>query len=279
MMELDINLILIVASTKDRASINIKQQLLHIFGFKASNEKLLDSTIHFLKVGREDVKLFTINEEPVYHEHVDKMFNPQLVIYISRHRSKSGSPTLSVHAPGNLTSTIYGGIPQKTSIAPAYAMKAAMLEMKRQKEKLHLSYDISYECTHHGPSLDVPAMFVELGSSPTQWSDKEAAMAVAYAVMASFSKPIEKSTVALGIGGPHYNKKFTRMALQGSFAFGHIIPKYAVAQLKPEIINQCVERNVEKVEAVVLDWKGIKSADKPGLIEILNEVKVKTLKV
>ncbi len=39
------------------------------------------------------------------------------------------------------------------------------------------------KCTHHGPSLDVPTMFVELGSSETQWRDSKAAQAVAHSAM------------------------------------------------------------------------------------------------
>ena len=51
------------------------------------------------------------------------------------------------------------------------------------KKKLKLDYEVSYEVTHHGPSLDVPAMFVELGSSENQWSDSKAAEAVAHSAM------------------------------------------------------------------------------------------------
>ena len=44
-------------------------------------------------------------------------------------------------------------------------MRDALKALLHYKEELNLDYEVSYECTHHGPSLNVPAMFVELGSS------------------------------------------------------------------------------------------------------------------
>jgi len=45
------------------------------------------------------------------------------------------------------------------------------------------------------------------------------------------------------------------------------------------MVKQCVERNVEKVDTVLLDWKGIRGADKKRLIVILNDVGVSIEKV
>jgi len=273
-------MILIVASTKDGASINIRQQLLTCYEFEEAAEKFHNNTVYHKTINGVEVKLVTINEEEIHYQAITNYFKPKLIIYISRHSSKSGTPTLSVHTPGNLTTQAQkGGIPKKISIAPAKAMKEALLEMMQQKNTLDLNYKVSYECTHHGPSLDVATMFVELGSSPAQWKDVKAAEAVAHAAMAPIFKSPKPSTIAVGIGGPHYSEKFTRMALDDVFAFGHIIPKYAISQVDARIIKQCVERTVEKVETVVLDWKGIKGADKAGLSEALGEVGVQTLKV
>jgi D-tyrosyl-tRNA(Tyr) deacylase len=46
-----------------------------------------------------------------------------------------------------------------------------------------------------------------------------------------------------------------------------------------EIIKQCVERTMETVESVILDWKGIKGADKDRLITALDKVGVPIEKV
>ena len=77
---------------------------------------------------------------------------------------------------------------------------------------MQLDYEVSYECTHHGPSLNVPTMFVELGSSPQQWSDTKAAEAVAKAAMQAIANfGVSEEKAALGIGGTHYNQQFTKM--------------------------------------------------------------------
>jgi D-aminoacyl-tRNA deacylase len=159
-------------------------------------------------------------------------------------------------------------------------MRDALKAMAQLREELRLGYEVSYECTHHGPSLNTPTMFAELGSSPKQWSDSKAAEAVAHATMKTISKVGESQVKAvLGIGGPHYNGKFTRMALESDMAFGHMIPKYAVSYVDSDILRQCVKRTLEKVQSVVLDWKGIKGEHKPRLVGMLEEMGIPFEKV
>ena len=152
-------------------------------------------------------------------------------------------------------------------------MQTALKALYRLRQEMNLDYEVSYECTHHGPSLNVPVMFVELGSSELQWSDSTAAQAVGDAAMSAignFSAPSFSSV--LGIGGPHYNQKFTRMALAGEAAFGHMIPKYAISTIDSAMLSQCVKKTSEKVSLAVLDWKGITSQDKPKLLPALKEI-------
>jgi D-aminoacyl-tRNA deacylase len=175
----------------------------------------------------------------------------------------------------------FGGLPNQVSISPALAMQDALKALFRQKNVLSLNYEVSYECTHHGPSLKVPTMFVELGSSQIQWEDSQAATAVAHATMtviADFSNSAS-TPVVLGIGGTHYNQKFTNMALAGEVVFGHIIPKYAVNLINGEMLQQCVERTMGKVLSVVLDWKGIRSEDKPALLSTIQKIGLSFRKV
>ena len=106
----------------------------------------------------------------------------------------------------------------------------------------------------------------------------KAAEVVAHAAMAAVSD-CSSCSVALGIGGPHYNKKFTDMALTNQKAFGHMIPKYALGEVDAEIIRQCVERTVETVDSMVLDWKGIKGEHKSNIISALEELGVPSEKV
>ena len=274
-------MILIVASSKDTASLNIKKQILNHYNFEKTAENFRENPIYTIEVNGKNVKLVTLIDESIYAQDLTDFFpNSELVVFISRHSSITGTPTLSVHTPGNLGEAKMGGTPRKVSVSPANAMRDVLKVMMRLKEETQLDYEVSYEGTHHGPSLNVPTMFSELGSSPKQWNDLRAAEAVAHATIEAVSKfgDFPAKTV-LGIGGLHYNSKFTRTALGNEIAFGHMIPKYAVPYVDVEILNQCVERTLERVEFAVLDWKGIKGKHKPKLIGMLKEIGVSFQKV
>jgi D-aminoacyl-tRNA deacylase len=274
-------MILIVASNKDNASLNISKQILRSFSFKKTLENFQGNNVYEAEVEGISAKLVTLNEELVFAQNLTNFFKEiELVIFLSRHSSLSGTPTLSVHTPGNLGKAELGGLPRSLSISPATAMKECLKTMAQLKDEMRLSYEVSYECTHHGPSLDAPAMFAELGSSQTQWNDQKAAEVVAHATMKAISNfgKIE-ARAALGIGGPHYNMKFTRMALESEIAFGHIIPKYAIPYIDNEIVKQCVDKTLEKVEFAILDWKGIKGEYKTTLIKMLENVGLPIQKV
>jgi D-aminoacyl-tRNA deacylase len=266
-------MILIAASTKDVASLNIARQIIDIYSYERFSETYQQNNIYFKCVGHRDVKLVFIDQELVQSQFITQQFSPELIVFVSRHSSLSGFPTLSVHTPGNLGKAELGGLPRTVSICPASAMKNALLELARLKDKNNLQYEVSYECTHHGPSLDAPSMFVELGSSPEQWKDLKAAEAVAYAAMAAISREA-KYPVVLGVGGPHYNERFTKVALTTPRAFGHIIAKYAIPNLDEEMVKQCVEKTVENVESAILDWKSMKATDRERIITALQELNV-----
>jgi len=274
-------MILIVASNKDNASLNISKQILRSFSFKKTLENFQGNNVYEAEVEGISAKLVTLNEELVFAQNLTNFFKEiELVIFLSRHSSLSGTPTLSVHTPGNLGKAELGGLPRSLSISPATAMKECLKAMAQLKDEMRLSYEVSYECTHHGPSLDAPAMFAELGSSQTQWNDQKAAEVVAHATMKAISNFGKmEARAALGIGGPHYNMKFTRMALESEIAFGHIIPKYAIPYIDNEIVKQCVDKTLEKVEFAILDWKGIKGEYKTTLIKMLENVGLPIQKV
>jgi len=62
--------------------------------------------------------------------------------------------------------------------------------------------------------------------------------------------------------------------LENDFAFGHIIPKYAVSSIDLQILKQCIARTLERVELTILDWKGIRGEHKSKLVEMLKETGV-----
>lgn len=269
---------LIVASKKDVAGMNIARQIIYGYGFEKTSESFQQNSLYFKKLQGKEIKLVFLNEETIFAQHITDHFSPRLIVFVSKHSGVAGIPTLSVHTPGNLTEKAeFGGLPRKVSVSAANAMKNALLKMARLKEETSLNYEVSYECTHHGPSLDVPTMFAELGSSPEQWKDLKAAEVVAQAAMSAILNQAEYPVV-LGVGGPHYNSRFTKIALSTNVAFGQIIPKYAIPYVDAEMVKQCVQRTLEKVDHAVFDWKGMRGSDRERLAAALKELGIKVEK-
>lgn len=268
------NIILLVASKKDIAGQNILRQILQHYKFERTADEYQYNPVYRTDVRGREVELITLSDESVHAQYLlDSFSNVELVTFISKHSSESGTPTLSVHVPGNFGEAQLGGLPKIVSVAPANAMRDALKSLAMFKEEMALDYEVSYECTHHGPSLSVPTMFVELGSSAAQWNDVKAAEAVGLAAVENVSNFREsKSKAVLGIGGTHYSAKFTRMALKDEVAFGHMIPKYAIASVDEAMLKQCIERTYEGVDHAVLDWKGIRGEDKPRVVAMLNRI-------
>jgi len=159
----DTSLILTAFSTKDLAGVNIAKQVLSNFPFRKTDETFQEKPVYSAEINRKQVTLVTLKDETVYAQDLPEHFpNPELIVFLSRHSSQSGRPTLSVHTPGNFAEAELGGLPRALSVCPALAMRDALQALQQFKMEMKLDYEVSYECTHHGPSLNVPTMFVEL---------------------------------------------------------------------------------------------------------------------
>jgi len=267
-------MILLVSSNSDVASINIADQILRHFSFQKTLDVFQGNSVYVARFNQKMVTFIRLNEDLINAQDIlESFFDVELVIFISRHSSQRGIPTLTVHTPGNFADAVFGGLPRTVSVSPAAAVSNTLRMLAFFQQKFGSSeYEVSFEVTHHGPSLSVPTMFVELGSSVSQWTDAKAAYVIACSVISTIenfeSKPVQKAVI--GIGGTHYNKKFTYMALNGEAIFGHMIPKYAVAHVDISMLNHCVERSLEQISEVLLDWSGIKGEDKSGLLTALD---------
>lgn len=274
-------MILLVHSSRDVAGVNIGKCILQSYSFARTKQTYQENPVYTAEIGGRQVSFLTLKEGAVDSQYLQEDFpDAEMVVFISRHSSQSGRPTLSVHTTGNFGEAGLGGLPRTLSVAPSMAMQVALRELSRLKVEMVLGYEVAYEGTHHGPTLDVPVMFVELGSSEPQWNDLPAARAVAEsAVVAIANFSAASGTAVLGVGGPHYNQKFTRMGLAGEAAFGHMIPKHAVSQVDASMISQCAKKTLERVTTAILDWKGILSQDKPKLLSALQEADLPYKKV
>src|SRR5256885_3223438 len=130
-----------------------------------------------------DMILLTIPEVHLYRDHLDRdlesSFDEQvdLVVYLSKHRSESGRPSLTVHPIGNSGTAEFGGQPE-TLVPSAPRWMTAALRRLRPAGKA-LSYEVTFEARHHGPYLAYPTFSIVQGSTEREWEDREASRAIA----------------------------------------------------------------------------------------------------
>jgi D-aminoacyl-tRNA deacylase len=209
-------------------------------------------------------------------------FTPDLIIFASRHRSKTARPAFLVHTTGNWgTNADFGGQAQDLSKTSALLHKAGITSLKEQIEKFEIrDFSLDMEVTHHGPTtLDVPLIFMELGSSEQEWIIKDAGELVANAIVNSIFKYLgfkEEKTqqVGLGFGGTHYGPNFIRLIANTNIALSFICPKYYIQELNENLIKMMIDNTLEKVDCFIIDWKGTNSEDKKHLVPLLEQFNI-----
>ncbi len=259
--------VLIAASRRDQAAMNIASKLIELY-------KLSEEKPGLYRKG--NVALALIDENGTLAEDLDERFRADSIIFASRHSSKAGVPSLLVHAPGNFSDARFGGRPRELAIADPFRAKTALVQLDISDTQRR--YAVSLEATHHGPtSMQVPVLFVEIGSLPPQWTDEDAGVAVAKAIWKAAAEP-SKDLPAVGFGGTHYAPAITRIALEERLAVGHIVPKYALPECDNELLRCVLRKSIAKPKVAIVDWKGMRSNDRERVLNILRDEEVEVVK-
>jgi len=270
----------VIMTTKvDLASMNIKQKLIENFGFVESEKRFDGNKVYQFK----NTFILTTGREMIYYDNLDKEITkqlgviPQIIIFASRHSSQQKLPALTTHVTGNWGKAMYGGKDESLAIAEPIAMKLALLKLNELND---LNWTVCYEATHHGPSeLDVPSLFVEIGSSEEEWKNEQAGEIVAetiFYVINDYTKSHSFRTV-IGIGGGHYAPKQTKVALNSELAFSHIAAKYA-HPLSKELLIKAINRTSGRVHGIYVDWKGSRGETKQMARNIAEELDLEFIK-
>ncbi|HLQ42778.1 MAG TPA: D-aminoacyl-tRNA deacylase [Thermoplasmata archaeon] len=228
----------LVASEADEASRNQRDALLSLAPWQADVAFGGEDSWRW-----RDTVLVTIPEHHLYRDHLDRDLEgafgrqAELVVYLSKHVSKSRRPSLAVHPIGNPRGAEFGGQPETLVPSAPRWMTAALRGLRR--EARGLSYDVTFEATHHGPFLTAPTFYIEQGSTETEWADLAASRAIARVLLAL--EPVD-APIAIGLGGGHYVPRHTDLALQRRIAFGHLLASYALEGASAKMIDQAVER-------------------------------------
>lgn len=234
---------LVVASKKDKAGYNIVLQL--------------------TQFGKYEV--YIVDEDLIYTESLKKEIVDQFdfIIFASKHESEKQVKTLSVHSPGNWKTADYGGVKGKVCKSSAVFQKQMFEKLKENAEEHNLKeYEITLECTHHGPLIDKPCVFIEIGATEREWRDQKAAFVVAKTIhqMIQEFKGNKYNEIAIGIGGPHYCPNFNKIQMESNVAISHVIPEYALP-LTEELLKEAIAKTEEEVDFAVIDWKSVGRAE------------------
>jgi len=249
---------ILLFTSENLASKNIAEKLItkHDFVKKADDRWERDG------VELIDTKVSSILDVPYD-------FDTDCIIVLSSHKSKAGNRMLTAHFPGNWKEAKFGGMERTLNIA--YASKLKILIRELSKANKDLKWPVFIEADHHGPTCNVPIIFVELGSTEKEWRNEKAGEVVAKAVSSFLTKRKTYKT-SFGVGGGHYAKEFTKLVLESEMAVGHIAPKYVLDEFDEEMFKQAIEKSVETVSRVLILKEGTNASQKKKIIEFCGKL-------
>ena len=251
---------LIVASKNDKAGMGIVKQLMQ--SYHSSENYDIDL------VEGETIFTESLNQE--------KINQYDFIIFASKHKSEKNEKSLSVHSAGNPRNAEFGGESKKFCPSSALFQKELFKKLNANTKDLN-HYKITMECTHHGPSINKPCVYIEIGSSEIEWTDRRAAFAVAKTISETIKEfqPDKYCEIAIGIGGPHYCPGFNKIQLKSNIAVSHIIPQYALP-ISKEIIREAVEKTDEAIDFALIDWKGVGTSEqRQEMINLLEDLHIR----
>ncbi|CAL9064036.1 D-aminoacyl-tRNA deacylase-like isoform X2 [Musa acuminata AAA Group] len=273
---------LVVATTADPASVGPASAFLAMPGWNpgpavaAGMESFANRAVRLLKHQTSIVEEDYLDRrwEAATGEHVDE------VIFLSRHTAVSNRPALTVHPIG--VPHVREGEPLPQGGRPGWAgppnprIGPWLRLMKRiaQENGLIPEFEITLEATHHGPLVNTPTMFLEIGSTEEYWKRQDAAQAMALLLweglgveggpsVGNWGRENQGNKVLLGLGGGHYVPRHMDIVWKDGVWVGHLLSGYALPMEDP---NQQKEDKGEKgiggawKQAIKVSYEATKTA-------------------
>jgi len=253
---------LIVTSSEDPASMNIRKRLLEMNDWSDGGLFAGHPVLAYDEFIMAQVDRIHLDED-----HIDGRVASELgksistTIFASRHSSESRIPTLTAHPVGNYSKADFGGLDGRLSPSSPHLMTEALRVLTRNA--CDLDFKISFETTHHGPLTDGPAFYIEIGSCEEFWTREDAAEAIAKTILETDEK---SHPIAICVGGGHYAPRFTELALSRKVAIGHMAANYALDSLDDDMIEQMAAKSGD-AKHVYFHRKGMPKANYRALQE------------
>lgn len=240
-----VSVVLIVVNQSDIASANQADALLKMDAWST-----LEPVEGHPSFSYQDARMWRLPDGLLFENHVDRRWQEATgeavaeVIFPSRHAAASGQASLTLHPigvphlPQGETGS-FGGVGGKTPppnprLAPWWKM---LLERAPMDESLD-AFDLSLEVTHHGPVLEAPALFIEVGSTEATWGHRGAANLLATIIRDGLFDEHYCQTwdeakhagqpVVITLGGGHYAPRANQLAAKKGVWLGHMLASYAL---------------------------------------------------
>ena len=202
-----------------------------------------------------------------------------LILVASSHKAESGTKSLTLHFTGNFNEIMGSGNAKELSYAPAFICSKGIQILNERNDKNFLNFEISLETTHHGPtSLNIPLVFIEVGSSENEWNDINAIKTLSEAIIdiiiyfsneKNYKEELNKDSY-IGFGGGHYAQEFSKIALMG-INFGHIAPKHYIDSLDNNMLNQMIKKTIPKPKGIIIDWKSLNTQTREKIVPLFEK--------
>ncbi len=221
----------------------------------------------------DNITVVELSQNIILTDEIAERFDADVMVFMDRHKSADNVRAFTVHATGNWSdSSEYGGSPKTLSVAAPYAMASALREIAKES---YAGFEVTYEATHHGPTVETPSFFIEAGG-PDSIEDG-ACSVVARALDRALYEPDESGEPAIGIGSGHYPRKFTAQALGSKYAIGHIMPKYQCDNI--DMLESAVKRSTPNATKALIEWKSLKSSQRSDMIKVLDVIGIDHVRV
>jgi D-aminoacyl-tRNA deacylase len=263
----------LVTSGHDLAGTTMSRYLIRNAEFAIENKRGDTDGESYRSLRHQNIELYIFFGNLLTLENIDNLYSrADVFIFLSKHRSHSSIPALTCHFTGNFSAdNSYGGNPRQIAISYPSLQKGYLKAITAAKHKVP-EYEVIIEATHHGPtSLNKPVLFIELGSSEKQWADENAAAVICDTILDILQNGFERcEKVGIGLGGTHYPKKFNNLLLESKFGLAAVASKHNLEAVDDAMLNQMIEKSIEKVTYIILDSKGL-GRDKDRILKIVDE--------
>ena len=244
---------MIAVNAGDIASYNQAKYLLKKFDWHELGE--IEGKIAYQY---NDIRMWMFEGGILYEDNIDMRWQDNTneivteVIFPSRHAAASGKPSLTLH-PIGIPHLEVGETPPfggKSGFAPPPSTRLSswwkMLQSYYANTDLANQFELTLEVTHHGPWLDVPALFIEIGSTEATWPNEDAAELLAEIIADGMafesechiglwdSKENADDLVLVTLGGGHYAPRANKLASLDGVWLGHMLATYALPFVKSD---------------------------------------------